>query len=68
MKLKKGELRVFYRCEDESKMMDSDLDSYLIEALDDGFGYDNWSSGTDLTTGVRELAFEKKGETNEDLD
>ena len=68
MELKKGELRVFYRCEDESKMLDSDLDSYLIEALSDGFGYDNWSSGTDLTTGVRELAFEKKGEGDETTD
>lgn len=61
MKLKKGELRVFYHCEDESKMLDSDLDILFINILIDE-GYDCWACGTDLTTGVRELAFEKKGE------
>ena len=42
-------------------MLDSDLDTLLIDELRYE-GYDNWSSGTDHTTGVRELAFEKKGE------
>ena len=60
MELKKGELRVFYRCEDESRMLDSELDSDLIAILK-RFNYESWASGTDLTTGVRELAFEKKG-------
>jgi hypothetical protein len=61
MVLKKGELRIFYRCEDEVKMLDSDLDLTLIETLKREFYYECWASGTDLTTGVRELAFEKKG-------
>ena len=58
MELKKGELRVFYRCEDESEMQD--LDNHLIAMLK-SFNCGFWASGTDLTTGVRELAFEKKG-------
>ena len=60
MELKKGELRVFYRCAEEGKMLDSDLDNHLIAMLK-SFNYESWASGTDLTTGVRELAFEKKG-------
>lgn len=61
MKLKKSELRVFYHCENEGEMMDSDLDDHLIAMLK-SFNYESWASGTDLTTGVRELAFEKKEE------
>ena len=35
------------------------LDTALIEIIE-SFGYEFWASGTDLTTGERDLAFSKE--------
>lgn len=58
MKLKEGELKVYYRIEGG---IWPGLDDCLINALKE-FGYEMWASGTNLITDVRDLAFDKEGE------
>lgn len=67
MQLKKGELRVFYRCAEEDMSLDPELERFLRRQLRTHFNYASWASGTDFTTGTRELAFEKKGGGDEGI-
>ena len=52
--LKPGELKIYY-----DDLLNTALDKALEKVLK-GFGYRRWASGVDLTTGVRDLAFDKK--------
>ena len=54
MKLKDGELKVFYK-----GFLDSALDEDLRKVLRK-HGYSGWASGTNLIEGVRDLALDKK--------
>lgn len=54
MKLKKNELKIYYKGE---------LNCYLDQALEDvlkDFGYERWASGLNMISNVRDLAFDKK--------
>lgn len=57
MELKNGEIRIYYKT--DVGEIDSGLDLALEEVLTKR-GYHRWASGFDLTTDVRDLAFEKK--------
>lgn len=54
--LKEGEIRVYYKTEDG---LDEKLDDALIAVMD-GLGYRMWACGTDLTTMIRDLAFDRR--------
>ena len=54
MELKTGELKVFY-----AGGINQGIDSAIEDALG-LFGMKRWASGQDLTTGVRDLAFQRK--------
>ena len=56
MKLKTGELKIFYEGE-----INAHLDEELRKVLG-AFGYETWASGVDLIDNVRDLAFELCGE------
>ena len=56
MKLKKGELKVFYEGE-----INAHLDEELRKVLG-AFGYESWANGVDHIDRVRDLAFELCGE------
>lgn len=55
MKLKEGEIKVFHNLDfDESAKVDKHIEKTLKK-----LGYRRWASGIDMTTGVRDLAFDK---------
>lgn len=55
MKLKKGELKVYYKTKNG---IDIDLDEALAEVMKQ-FGYQHWASGISFITGVRDIAVNK---------
>lgn len=57
MVLSKGELRVHYRI--KSGVIDTKIDKKIAKVLKK-FGYKRWASGINLTTGVRDIAFDLK--------
>lgn len=56
MKLRNGELKVFYQ---HPKGIDVEFDKAIEKFLAE-YGYNQWASGTEICTGVRDLAFEAK--------
>jgi len=56
MKLKKGELRVYYLV---NGRIDSKLDEAIEKTLKE-FGYHQWASGCETETGIKDLAFDRK--------
>lgn len=57
MKSKK-KLKVYY---DSDFEVNGELDKAIEKTVKE-FGYKRWASGCDLTSGVRDLAFDKIGE------
>ena len=58
--LKKNNLKVFY---DEGVTICGSINEELDKAIEKAlkpFGYTRWASGTDMVSGVRDLAFERK--------
>ena len=56
MKLKEGELRIFYHTGESG--IDAFFEGWMETALK-AFGYKRWASGMEIETGVRDIAFEK---------
>lgn len=62
MKLKPGELRIYYRPFD-TKPGESGMDMFFenwMETALKAFGYKRYASGIEKETGVRDLAFDKE--------
>lgn len=59
MKLKNGEIRIYYKT--DVGEIDSDLDMAIEKALADHGYRSKGASGFNLTTDVRSMLFEKKG-------
>ncbi len=62
MKLKDGELKVFYNVPDKIRV---ELDERLTALLKE-FGYNRWASGYEYGTGVRDLAFDYTSEDKQE--